>query len=75
MPWVPLVPLWDVMWPGHEADHSPPSITEVKNAWSYTSVPPYVLMAWYLVKHRDNSTFTERTRMRVWIGFNRLKLN
>jgi hypothetical protein len=23
-----------------EADHSPPSSTEVKNAWSYTSTPP-----------------------------------
>jgi len=26
--------------PGREADHSPPSSTEVKNAWSYTSTPP-----------------------------------
>jgi hypothetical protein len=26
--------------PGREADHSPPSIAEVKNAWSYTSTPP-----------------------------------
>jgi hypothetical protein len=25
---------------------------------SYTSTPPYVFMAWYLVKHRDNFTFT-----------------
>jgi hypothetical protein len=25
---------------GHEADHSPPSSAEVKNAWSYTSTPP-----------------------------------
>jgi hypothetical protein len=23
--------------PGHEVDHSPPSSTEVKNEWSYTS--------------------------------------
>jgi len=23
----------------HEADHSPPSSAEVKNAWSYTSIP------------------------------------
>jgi hypothetical protein len=29
--------------PGHEADHSPPSSSEVKKAWS-------------LVKHRDKST-------------------
>jgi len=26
--------------PRREADHSPPSIAEVKNAWSYTSTPP-----------------------------------
>jgi hypothetical protein len=29
-----------------------------KNAWSYTFTPQYVFMAWYLVKHRDNFTFT-----------------
>jgi len=38
--------------PGNEADHSPPSSAEVKNAWSYTSTPPYVFMAWCLVKYR-----------------------
>jgi hypothetical protein len=26
--------------PGLEADHSPPSSDEVKNAWNYTSTPP-----------------------------------
>jgi hypothetical protein len=26
--------------PGHEADHSPPPSAEVKNVWSYTSIPP-----------------------------------
>jgi hypothetical protein len=43
--------------PGREADHSPPSNAEVKNAWSYTSTPQYVFMTWCLVKHRDNFTF------------------
>jgi hypothetical protein len=43
--------------PGREADHSPPSSAEVKNAWSYTSTPQYVFVAWCLVKHRDNFTF------------------
>jgi hypothetical protein len=46
------------MRPGHEADHSPPSSADVKNAWSYTSIPQYVFMAWCLVKHRDNFAFT-----------------
>jgi hypothetical protein len=44
--------------PGREADHSPPSSAEVKNVWRYTSTPPYVFMAWCLVKQRDNFTFT-----------------
>jgi len=29
-----------------------------KNEWSYTSTPQYAYMAWWLVKHRDNFTFT-----------------
>jgi hypothetical protein len=37
---------------GHEADHSPPSSAQVKNAWSYTSTPQYIFMAWCLIKHR-----------------------
>jgi hypothetical protein len=43
---------------GREADHSPPSTAEVKNAWNYTSTPQYVFMVWCLFKHRDNFTFT-----------------
>jgi len=39
--------------PGREAGHSPPSSTEVKNAWNYTSTPPFFFMVWCLVKHRD----------------------
>jgi hypothetical protein len=26
--------------PRHEANHSPPSSAEIKNAWNYTSTPP-----------------------------------
>jgi hypothetical protein len=44
--------------PGREADHSPQSSAVVKNAWSYTSTPQYVFMAWCFVKQRDNFTFT-----------------
>jgi hypothetical protein len=44
--------------PRSEADQSPPSSAEVKNAWSYNSTPQYVFMEWCLVKHRDNFTFT-----------------
>jgi hypothetical protein len=42
--------------PGREADHSPPSSAEVKNAWSYTSTPQFVFIAWCLVKHRHKFT-------------------
>jgi hypothetical protein len=44
--------------PGHEANLSPPSSAEFKNARSYTFTPQYVFMAWCLIKHRDNFTFT-----------------
>jgi hypothetical protein len=39
---------------GREADHSPPSSAEVKNAWSYTSIPQHAFISWCIVKHRDN---------------------
>jgi hypothetical protein len=38
--WAPEVLSLGIKWPGCEADHSPPSSAEVKNAWSYTSTPP-----------------------------------
>jgi hypothetical protein len=40
MQWVPGALSPGVKRPGREADHSPPSSTEVKNAWGYTSTPP-----------------------------------
>jgi hypothetical protein len=55
--WVPGFLSLGVKRPGREADHSPPSSADVKNAWSYTSTPQYVFMAWCLVKHGD-FTFT-----------------
>jgi len=38
--WVPGALFLEVKRPRLEADHSPPSSAEVKNAWSYTSTPP-----------------------------------
>jgi hypothetical protein len=43
--------------PGREADHSPSSSTEVKNAWSYTSTPSVLLHGVVLVKQRDSVAF------------------
>jgi hypothetical protein len=51
--------------PGFEADHSPPSSGEVKNARSYTPTPQYVFMAWCLVKYRDNFTFSFTYQMNI----------
>jgi hypothetical protein len=38
--WVPGALSLGLKQPGREADHSPPSSAEVKNAWRYTSTPP-----------------------------------
>jgi hypothetical protein len=44
--------------PGRKVDNSSPYSAEIENAWSYTSIPPCVAMAWCFVKHSDNFTFT-----------------
>jgi hypothetical protein len=38
--WVPGALSLGAKRPRREADHSPPSSAEVKNAWSYTPIPP-----------------------------------
>jgi len=43
--------------PGREADSSTPSTSEVKNAGTYTSTTPHVLMVLYLLELRDNFTY------------------
>jgi hypothetical protein len=43
--WIPVAFPTEVKWPGHEADHLPPTSAEVKKPWIYTSTPPYVFMA------------------------------
>jgi hypothetical protein len=43
--------------PGREADHSPPSSAEVKNAWSYTPTLQYAFMAWCLIKKMNRDVF------------------
>jgi hypothetical protein len=65
--WVPAVLSPGVKRPRREADHSPATSAEVKNAWSYTSTPQYVFMAWCLVRHRDNFTFTFYEECKRWI--------
>jgi len=36
--------------PVREAYISPTSDSEVKNTWSYNSIPQYIFMSWYSVK-------------------------
>jgi hypothetical protein len=43
--WVPGVLSSGVKRPGREAHHSPPTSSEVKKIWIYTSTPPYAFMA------------------------------
>jgi hypothetical protein len=43
--------------PAREADRSPTSSAGVKNVWSYASASQYIVMAWCLVKHRNNFAF------------------
>jgi hypothetical protein len=52
--WVPGTLTPGVKWTEREADHSPPLSAEVKMA----CCTEYVFMVWFLIKHRDNFTFT-----------------
>jgi hypothetical protein len=47
---------------GLDSDHSPPSCAEVKNAWIYTSTPPWFSMLWGLFKEgiRMHSVIVKR---------------
>jgi hypothetical protein len=58
--WIPGALSPGVKRPRREADHSPPTSTEVKKTWVYTSTPRYAFMAQCLVKYRDNFTLPYR---------------
>jgi hypothetical protein len=53
-----------VKWPGRETDHSPPSSSEVKDAWGLylhsLNTPSWCGVQ--LKKHRDNFTFVSDRR-------------
>jgi hypothetical protein len=50
--WVPDTLSSGVKRPESYGNHLPPSSNEVSNAWTFTSTPPYVFMAW----HRDTES-------------------
>jgi hypothetical protein len=53
--------------PGRETDNSPQTRADAKNSWNYISTPPYVFMAWHLVKH------VFRTKVTKYLVLRRLK--
>jgi hypothetical protein len=59
--------------PGREADHPTQSSVEVKNVWSYAFVPPYVFIAWDLIKKRilfmADTYFTTGIKLSVPFSF------
>jgi hypothetical protein len=56
MQWVPGTLSLGLKRPGREANNSILSSAEVKNAWGYTSIPQYALMAWCSVKKQRTGT-------------------
>jgi hypothetical protein len=61
-----------VKWLGHEADHSPPSGVDIKNAWSYNPTHLYVFMVWwlYLYLWYLSKVYYQLTKFRVESVFN-----
>jgi hypothetical protein len=56
--WVPGALSVGVKRPVREAEHTPPSSGEVKNAWKYTSTPPIRLHGVVLSLKSTETTFT-----------------
>jgi hypothetical protein len=57
--WLPGALSLRVKWPGHEADHSPPSSAKVKECVQlYIHSPNTLPWRGAQLKHRDNFTFT-----------------
>jgi hypothetical protein len=64
--WIQGALFASVKWPRREADHSPPSSSDVNNVWSCNSTPPYGFMARCLVKHRDLTLFELEVALTLW---------
>jgi hypothetical protein len=65
--WIPRALSLGVKRPGREADHSLPLSAEVKNVWSYNSIPDIIFMACCLIRHRGHYIVKFR-RVIGWIG-------
>jgi hypothetical protein len=65
--WIPGDLSVGVKEPGCEADRYPLSSAEVKSAWSYTSTPSYVFMAWCFIKTQGQFYLSsKRYAFMVW---------
>jgi len=52
--------------PVRVVEHSSPSSTEVKNAWSYTSNPQYAFMVWRSVKKVQGQLYLYLSLLTNW---------
>jgi hypothetical protein len=53
--WTPTGHFPGIEWLGLQADRPSPPSAEVRNAWSHTSTPKFVLMSLFMNKHRGSS--------------------
>jgi hypothetical protein len=51
--------------PECEGDHSRPISAEVKKTWIYIPIPPYVFMAWCLVKYQQERQWETQVYKKV----------
>jgi hypothetical protein len=70
---VPAALSLGIKWPEHEADHSRPSSTKFKNAWSYTSTPTIRLHG-LVLSQSMGTTSPLRYDVKIKIGFIRLSM-
>jgi hypothetical protein len=56
--WVQEIFLRRIKRPEREDGKSPPSSAEIKNTRIYISIPPFVFVAWCLIKHTNDFIFT-----------------
>jgi hypothetical protein len=64
--WAPGASSSELKWSEREADYSPLSSAEVKNAWSWTSTPAYVLMLRCLIKYQGQLYLYLTEHLRVF---------
>jgi hypothetical protein len=72
--WVPGAPL-GVKRQEREADHSPPSSSQVENAWGYTYTPQYAFMGWRSVQNSSSSSSSSSWDVILFHSFCKFNFN